>query len=98
VLLPRSGRDVILSDTVGFISDLPTQLVEAFRVGARCARCAPPAGACQQGCLACREAEGVLGAGFEVHLSPLAPSLWPQASTLLPAALRSPPGRPRWRR
>ncbi|QMU59966.1 MAG: GTPase HflX [Boseongicola sp.] len=26
-----SGRDVILSDTVGFISDLPTQLVAAFR-------------------------------------------------------------------
>jgi GTP-binding protein HflX len=26
-----SGRQVILSDTVGFISDLPTQLVEAFR-------------------------------------------------------------------
>jgi len=25
------GRDVILSDTVGFISDLPTQLVAAFR-------------------------------------------------------------------
>lgn len=25
------GREVILSDTVGFISDLPTQLVEAFR-------------------------------------------------------------------
>lgn len=30
VRLPR-GRDVILSDTVGFISDLPTQLVAAFR-------------------------------------------------------------------
>jgi GTPase len=30
VKLP-SGRDVILSDTVGFISDLPTQLVAAFR-------------------------------------------------------------------
>jgi len=27
----RSGRSVILSDTVGFISDLPTQLVAAFR-------------------------------------------------------------------
>ncbi|MBE9604974.1 GTPase HflX [Acetobacteraceae bacterium H6797] len=27
----HSGRMVILSDTVGFISDLPTQLVEAFR-------------------------------------------------------------------
>lgn len=26
-----SGRDVILSDTVGFISDLPTQLIAAFR-------------------------------------------------------------------
>jgi GTP-binding protein HflX len=26
-----SGRHVILSDTVGFISDLPTELVEAFR-------------------------------------------------------------------
>ncbi|MEM9470155.1 MAG: GTPase HflX [Pseudomonadota bacterium] len=26
-----SGRDVILSDTVGFITDLPTHLVEAFR-------------------------------------------------------------------
>ena len=26
-----SGRRAILSDTVGFISDLPTQLVEAFR-------------------------------------------------------------------
>lgn len=25
------GRDVVLSDTVGFISDLPTHLVEAFR-------------------------------------------------------------------
>ncbi|MBA4352330.1 MAG: GTPase HflX [Rhodobacter sp.] len=30
VILP-SGRKVILSDTVGFISDLPTQLVAAFR-------------------------------------------------------------------
>lgn len=30
VRLP-DGRDVILSDTVGFISDLPTQLVAAFR-------------------------------------------------------------------
>ncbi len=30
VKLP-SGRDIILSDTVGFISDLPTQLVAAFR-------------------------------------------------------------------
>ncbi|MDF0594791.1 GTPase HflX [Psychromarinibacter halotolerans] len=30
VTLP-SGREVILSDTVGFISDLPTQLVAAFR-------------------------------------------------------------------
>ncbi len=30
VRLP-GGRDVILSDTVGFISDLPTQLVAAFR-------------------------------------------------------------------
>ncbi|MYI67434.1 MAG: GTPase HflX, partial [Boseongicola sp. SB0673_bin_14] len=29
--LPASGQDVILSDTVGFISDLPTQLVAAFR-------------------------------------------------------------------
>lgn len=27
----KSGREVILSDTVGFITDLPTQLVEAFR-------------------------------------------------------------------
>lgn len=26
-----SGREIILSDTVGFISDLPTHLVEAFR-------------------------------------------------------------------
>ncbi len=31
VKLPKSGREVILSDTVGFISDLPTQLVAAFR-------------------------------------------------------------------
>lgn len=30
LILP-SGRRVILSDTVGFISELPTQLVEAFR-------------------------------------------------------------------
>jgi GTP-binding protein HflX len=30
VTLP-TGKDVILSDTVGFISDLPTQLVAAFR-------------------------------------------------------------------
>ncbi|MEH6361073.1 MAG: GTPase HflX [Amylibacter sp.] len=30
VKLP-SGRDIILSDTVGFISDLPTELVAAFR-------------------------------------------------------------------
>jgi GTP-binding protein HflX len=30
ITLP-SGRRAILSDTVGFISDLPTQLVEAFR-------------------------------------------------------------------
>src|SRR5476649_2037868 len=26
-----SGREIILSDTVGFISDLPTDLVAAFR-------------------------------------------------------------------
>ncbi|NNE81202.1 MAG: GTPase HflX [Silicimonas sp.] len=31
VTLPGSGREVILSDTVGFISDLPTELVAAFR-------------------------------------------------------------------
>lgn len=31
VMLP-GGRDVVLSDTVGFISDLPHALVEAFRV------------------------------------------------------------------
>ena len=30
VRLP-TGKDVILSDTVGFISDLPTQLIAAFR-------------------------------------------------------------------
>lgn len=30
VILP-SGREIILSDTVGFISDLPTELVAAFR-------------------------------------------------------------------
>ncbi len=30
ITLP-SGRNAILSDTVGFISDLPTQLIEAFR-------------------------------------------------------------------
>ncbi len=29
--LPDNGPEVILSDTVGFISDLPTQLVAAFR-------------------------------------------------------------------
>lgn len=27
-----SGRQAILSDTVGFISDLPTQLFDAFKV------------------------------------------------------------------
>lgn len=27
-----SGREAILSDTVGFISDLPHQLVNAFKV------------------------------------------------------------------
>jgi GTP-binding protein HflX len=27
----KGGREIILSDTVGFISDLPTQLVAAFR-------------------------------------------------------------------
>lgn len=31
VALPEGGPDVILSDTVGFISDLPTELVAAFR-------------------------------------------------------------------
>jgi GTP-binding protein HflX len=31
VQLPGNGPEVILSDTVGFISDLPTQLVAAFR-------------------------------------------------------------------
>jgi GTP-binding protein HflX len=31
VRLPGNGPEVILSDTVGFISDLPTQLVAAFR-------------------------------------------------------------------
>ena len=31
VTLPGPGLEVILSDTVGFISDLPTQLVAAFR-------------------------------------------------------------------
>ena len=31
VKLPDNGPEVIMSDTVGFISDLPTQLVAAFR-------------------------------------------------------------------
>lgn len=31
VKLPESGHEVIFSDTVGFISDLPTHLVAAFR-------------------------------------------------------------------
>ncbi|MEM8776536.1 MAG: GTPase HflX [Pseudomonadota bacterium] len=31
VELPAAGAEVILSDTVGFISDLPTELVAAFR-------------------------------------------------------------------
>ena len=31
VKLPEGGPEVILSDTVGFISDLPTELVAAFR-------------------------------------------------------------------
>ena len=31
VVLPGGGAEVILSDTVGFISDLPTELVAAFR-------------------------------------------------------------------
>jgi GTP-binding protein HflX len=31
VVLPHGGPEVILSDTVGFISDLPTELVAAFR-------------------------------------------------------------------
>ena len=31
VALPNSGPEIILSDTVGFISDLPTELVAAFR-------------------------------------------------------------------
>lgn len=31
VKLPNNGPDIILSDTVGFISDLPTELVAAFR-------------------------------------------------------------------
>jgi len=31
VRLPDNGPEIILSDTVGFISDLPTQLVAAFR-------------------------------------------------------------------
>jgi GTP-binding protein HflX len=31
VNLPEGGPEVILSDTVGFISDLPTELVAAFR-------------------------------------------------------------------
>ncbi len=35
-MLP-SGQEVILSDTVGFISDLPHQLVKAFQ-----ARASPP--------------------------------------------------------
>lgn len=30
-MVSLKGRDIILSDTVGFISDLPTQLVAAFR-------------------------------------------------------------------
>lgn len=31
VKLPDNGPDIIMSDTVGFISDLPTELVAAFR-------------------------------------------------------------------
>lgn len=31
VKLPNNGPDIIMSDTVGFISDLPTELVAAFR-------------------------------------------------------------------
>lgn len=36
VWLPSLAKAAIASDTVGFISDLPHQLVEAFKVGARC--------------------------------------------------------------
>lgn len=36
VMLP-SGRSAILSDTVGFISDLPPMLIKAFQVGASAA-------------------------------------------------------------
>ena len=44
VTLP-SGRGVILSDTVGFISDLPTALIKAFQVP--CCPAAPsPASPC----------------------------------------------------
>lgn len=35
-----SGREVILSDTVGFISDLPTHLVESFRATLEEVQCA----------------------------------------------------------
>ena len=34
-MLP-SGRQVILSDTVGFIDNLPPSLIKAFQVSAQC--------------------------------------------------------------
>ena len=44
IALPR-GRRIVVSDTVGFISDLPTELVAAFRAtleGGRTGGCHPP--------------------------------------------------------
>ena len=32
----QSGRQVILSDTVGFIADLPPSLIKAFQVSTQC--------------------------------------------------------------
>lgn len=31
VYLPETGREILLSDTIGFIKNLPTQLIDAFR-------------------------------------------------------------------
>jgi len=87
VMLPGSGRDVILSDTVGFISELPHQLVEAFKVKHR--------GVYSIGCGGLwrawvRVSPGACGTPNR-RMAPCAPSLAPLSSPPRPPGSSQPP-------
>jgi len=65
-----SGRQIVVSDTVGFISDLPTQLLDAFKAWHRHGTSAPTAGI---GC-ACNPLSSYHS--VDEHLSVFKPQHW----------------------